>query len=121
MDSDSIMRRFESCYPSQNKDSKRKLRVFCIFNESQCLQGFQRFPVCACECSQVHSGVVKSDLCPTRLDIKIIFYIKARLRSTFQKYFPLSAIWIMDGNSAFVLKPQYMTDMLMYGLSDFPV
>ena len=31
MDSDSIMRRFESCYPSQRKGSKQMLRVFCYF------------------------------------------------------------------------------------------
>ena len=39
-DSDSVMRRFESCYPSQEEDSERKLRVLyfsrkvSIFNDS---------------------------------------------------------------------------------------
>ena len=31
-DSDSVMRRFESCYPSQKEGSERKLRVLCFLN-----------------------------------------------------------------------------------------
>ena len=48
--------------------------AFCLgsfnFNVSQRLQHFQRFRVCAGECSQVHSDSVKTGLCPTAVGHK---------------------------------------------------